>query len=44
MELPIHNPLIGKPQPNGIRNGTQGCGSHNPWTEQNKLNYELGIP
>ena len=42
-ELPKHKPLRGKPQTNGIRNGTHCRGAHNPWTAPNDSNYGLGI-
>ena len=42
--LPKHKPLGGKPQTNGIINETHGRGAHNPWTEPNDSNYELGLP
>ena len=41
--LPKHESLRGKTQTNGILNGTHIHGAHNPFTEQNDSNYNLGL-
>ena len=41
--IPKHKPIIGKPQKKGIRNVTHCRGAHNPRTEPNESNCELGL-